>query len=497
MHNKLLFILALFSFLIANAQKPTESDIQKVESLIDSAYDKTLIVDMKSSAVFARKALEISKETGYTDGEAWSNFYIGQALFELGAYKQALFYLQKAETLNKTVKDYFLSFEVYRVRSRVFGSMELLDEAIAEQKKGLDIIPQIPRPQSAKDFLTGLAYENLAVSYSKTGNQDSFYYYLRKNEELLSKQDSSVVYISLITLYAMFGAYYTDENQFDKAESYFIKSQTTAEKYNYPYISFTYQKWGDMELARKKPESALQYFEKSLEILNKTNFRNEIPVTYDKMSLAYKQLGNDEKSKDFKLRALELQDRLKTEKLRASSSVINEILKTEIEKETKKFSKQSLILWIIIFAVLVFLFVLLIKYYRAGKIKAYRKQMIEEKEEELKKKEKEISKLHQKVNESFEEVTELAKSNSPEFFTRFREVYPEVVSKILAINPELRISELTLCAYIFLGFNTKDIVNLTFTSINTVKSRKYYLRKKLNIPAEENTEMWFKNLGNQ
>lgn len=97
-------------------------------------------------------------------------------------------------------------------------------------------------------------------------------------------------------------------------------------------------------------------------------------------------------------------------------------------------------------------------------------------------------------NECFEEIIKLAKSNSPEFLTRFREVYPDLVAVLLDINPKFRISELTLCAYIFLGFTTKDIAAYTFTSINTVKVRKYNLRKKLNIPAEMNTEMWFKHL---
>ena len=113
--------------------------------------------------------------------------------------------------------------------------------------------------------------------------------------------------------------------------------------------------------------------------------------------------------------------------------------------------------------------VLFIKYYRARKVKNYRKQLIETKEKELENREKEIVELHQKVNESFEEVANLAKTNSPEFFTRFCEVYPEVVAKLLEINPKLSISELTLSAYIFLGFTTKDIMSITFTSINTVK----------------------------
>jgi len=92
-----------------------------------------------------------------------------------------------------------------------------------------------------------------------------------------------------------------------------------------------------------------------------------------------------------------------------------------------RLCKHNLILLGIISMMVMLLSVLFIKYYRARKVKNYRKQLIETKEKELENREKEIVELHQKVNESFEEVANLAKSNSPEFFTRFCEVYPEVV----------------------------------------------------------------------
>lgn len=135
MKNKLIIIILLFLFLGTAAQKPTEKDIRTVESLIDSAYEKHLIVETKSSTTFAKKALKISQEKGYKKGEAYGNFYLAQNLFALLAHKQALHYLAQAEIVNKTVNDKFLSFEIYRVRSRVYASMELLHASAREQEK--------------------------------------------------------------------------------------------------------------------------------------------------------------------------------------------------------------------------------------------------------------------------------------------------------------------------------------------------------------------------
>lgn len=89
---------------------------------------------------------------------------------------------------------------------------------------------------------------------------------------------------------------------------------------------------------------------------------------------------------------------------------------------------------------------------------------------------------------------ELAKENSPEFFTRFNEVYPEFRNKLLEISPRSKTSELTFCAYLFLNFSTKDIAEFTFTSPRTVQTRKYNIRKKFNIPTDEDLYIWIQNI---
>lgn len=490
----LYIILILFLPFAIQAQKPSDTDVAEVEALLDSAYEKTTIVDMKSSALFAQEALEQSKETGYIKGEAWSNFYLAQALFELMAYKQFLDILRKAESINKNVADQFLSFEIYRVRSRIYASMQLIDAANREQKKGLRVVPLIQKSEKDKAFLTSLAYENLIVNYSKTEKKDSLYYYLNKNENLLKNLDPSLVYPNLITLHGLLGVYYSDKKDFDKSEYYFKKSESIAKQYNFPYISFTYRYWGDMELNRNQPKAALLYFEKSLDILNKTNFRNEIPYVYNKLALTYKELGDENKAKDYKIKALELQNELKTEQLETNSTAVEEILKNQMEIEAVKSSKGKIILWGIIFVLTVLVSVLLINYFKAIKSKNLKKEIIKQQQEELVALDKGMSELHQKVNESFEEVIQLAKDNNPQFFTRFREVYPEVIQKLLEIDPKLRVTELTLLAYFFLGFTSKDVALYTFKSTNTVRNRRQNLRNKLHLSTDENMELWLKSL---
>ncbi len=487
MKLKFVFISVLLGCLLSG-QAVSDKDIKKVEALLDSSYAKTLIVDMKSSSLFAKQALIISKEKGYKQGEAWSNFYLAQGLFELLAYKPALIYLSYAEEVNKEVKDQYLTYEIHRVRSRVFGSMELLDSSIKEQKKGLEVVSQINKNENEKNYLRSLVYENLATTYSKLKNQPLFHYYLEKNKVLLEKQDPAFVYNNLISLYTMLGTYYTDEGQYKEAELFFDKAKQMAVQYKYPYISFTYRKWGDLEVRKKNPKSALEFYEKALAILNKTNFRREVPVVYKQMRPAYLLLNDAENAEKVRIKALELENELKTEQMKASSSAVEEILQQEKEKNLENNWKNYR--WIVFIAAFLIIGIAIIFYRYYVK----KQQLIKINEEALMDKEQKIDFLSNKINDSFNEVVRLAKSNSPEFFTRFQEIYPDIVQSLLKINPKLRVSELTLAAYIYLGFNTKDIAACTFRTLSTIRNRKHNLRTKLSISIEESTELWFKNL---
>ena len=78
----------------------------------------------------------------------------------------------------------------------------------------------------------------------------------------------------------------------------------------------------------------------------------------------------------------------------------------------------------------------------------------------IKEKEEEIEKLQNQMNESFTEVINLAKENSPEFISRFKEVYPIVYEKILKVNPKIKTSELTFLLIYILGFLLKILQHI-------------------------------------
>ncbi|MCS4303182.1 Two component regulator three Y domain-containing protein [Chryseobacterium sp. BIGb0232] len=88
--------------------------------------------------------------------------------------------------------------------------------------------------------------------------------------------------------------------------------------------------------------------------------------------------------------------------------------------------------------------------------------------------------------DNIQEILNLAENNSPVFFEKFQIFFPHFIPEILNINPNLIHSELFFCALMKLDFDTKKIAQCTNNSIRAVESKKYRIRKKLNISSEIN-----------
>ncbi len=91
---------------------------------------------------------------------------------------------------------------------------------------------------------------------------------------------------------------------------------------------------------------------------------------------------------------------------------------------------------------------------------------------------------------NMEELLDLAKSGDPGFLSLFQYIFPGLRDALSEINPSFGQEEFKLCAYIKLGFNTKEIAHFNHLSIRTVQTKKSRLRKTFNIPSQKNLYVW-------
>ncbi|WP_260264034.1 helix-turn-helix transcriptional regulator [Elizabethkingia ursingii] len=98
------------------------------------------------------------------------------------------------------------------------------------------------------------------------------------------------------------------------------------------------------------------------------------------------------------------------------------------------------------------------------------------------------------VQNKVREIINLAEQRSPLFLEKFQLFFPDFIPALLRINPDLVSSELQMCALIKLEFRTKDIAVCTDSTVKSVESRKYRVKKKLNIPSNVNIDCFLNQL---
>ncbi|WP_395057521.1 ATP-binding protein [Flavobacterium sp.] len=93
-------------------------------------------------------------------------------------------------------------------------------------------------------------------------------------------------------------------------------------------------------------------------------------------------------------------------------------------------------------------------------------------------------------------LTDLAVKGDKNFFVKFEILYSFYCEKLLQKCPDLTQRDLELCAYLKLNYSTKEIANCTKSSVRAIESRKYRIRKKFNIPKQDDMNVWMMNFEN-
>ena len=459
---------------------------REIDSLMTTEYYR-LRGERKFEEIvtLSKRVIKDAKTIQYPKGEIYGYTRLGNMQYNLRNYQEALASLNYANQMveQNKIEDYIIKTSIHLGIALCYSeSGSTYQNAEAQYQKALFFAQKITNPYE-KNFYLYLVYSNLYGLYSNLNNAEKEVFYLRK---ALSVEKSSY----MLTELARYHNVYSKNS--DSAKIYLIKSEQIA-KTDFDKAAL-YNQWGKYYEINGQYLKAIEYYKKNKYLARKTK---EAPLEEDALIGLYnchEKLGNLKEAVYYSEKRNHFKDSLRQLQIKNSDVAINDIITKKEKTITEKLSKtQQIFLALGILAILFFL-ILGIRIYQNKKERKKVQHIIREQEIELKEKEDITLHLQQKVNESFDELIKLAKSNSPEFFTRFKEVYPEKISRLLEIDPKLRVSELTLCAYILLGFKTKDIALYTYKSVNTIRNRKYNLRKKLSIAEEQDMEIWFKNL---
>ena len=488
-----IFIL-IFGFSLAQKK---DRDSLKIDSLIaltvkyNKSYETAKLLDV------SKNLLIISKKPNNDRGLAIGNFFIAYCLSNSGNYIQSNNYLKKAET-----------FTTYFNKNKTFAASTFILEGINYQKLGfytlsaksfhsaLNIYKKVPKEKEKEmEPYERNVYAVLGNLYNATKKQDSAYYYINKKKYVSFNGD----YADRAFLFNGLGDYHLNDKNQDSADYYYRTSlQQFGNQENHYYKSDAMRGLGNVLAEQKKYPEALAYYLRALESYKKMNLLNNEYELYRSIGEVYNKTENYKQGKYYLERYVALKDSIETAQEKEGDFIISEVMKAEKEQQESR-RKEDLKKAVFIIATILVLLLILFYYFKKARDKNKQiiiksKELLQKKEEIIIQKSEETQDLRLKVNESFEGIVQLAKENNPEFLTRFQEIYPEFTDKLKEISPEINSEDLRFCALLKLNFSTKDIAEYTFVTVRTVQTRKSRLRKKFNIPSDEDIYLWMNEL---
>jgi len=175
---------------------------------------------------------------------------------------------------------------------------------------------------------------------------------------------------------------------------------------------------------------------------------------------------------------IELKARINTAlRIREQHEAIKDLLESEIDLKNRKLSTTSMLI-------------------------VEKNGLLQDFQTEL----SELQKLleSQKTEESHESIKALKKritshidvdNNWGMFKIHFDEVHPDFFNLVYQIAPDLSHKDLKICAYLKLSMDTKQIARLLNITPASVRKIFYRLKRKMNIPEEENLRDFILQLG--
>ena len=443
----------------------------------------------------SQKLIKLSHISKNDKGLSYGNYFLASYHHDQANFRQSIDYAKKAQQYSSYLEnDQTHSANISSLLAGNYLLLELYTLSFKNYRKALEILKNKPNKTNQDALIECTVYSHMSYIYDNINKPDSTLYYLQKEAKILKKIDLQYSYIQKGCSSLGFGNYYLNQNKTDSAQYYYNKSLNHFKNKIHPCKIESLIGLGNLYAFQKNYPKAQTFYNLALKNFNQHHFPDILSEVYKKIAELKISQGDIKEAKYYQDLYLNIQTKLNDKMKKERDFVLNDAMKEERIKHDLEVEKTQRITFIIIsLLVLTTLFIIT---YLLKKSKTKNQESIEMAKKLIKEQEiteQETHKLKLQVNEAFEKIIQLAKDNNPSFYTRFQEVYPKFQSKMLLLNENLKPSELTFAAYVYLGFTTKEIADYTFKAIKTIENNRYNFRKKINLSPEKDLQVWLRN----
>ncbi|KFF11283.1 hypothetical protein IW15_16150 [Chryseobacterium soli] len=427
--------------------------------------------DFNGVIVQERKFIEASKKIDYKKGEIRGCINIASILNAMKRNQESLKFLEIAAVkLKKEEDDNELLAYLHYTYGKNYYSLALYERSIKSFNIALEFAEKIKNRKEREKRIYSI-YDWKRSSFEFLGMMDSVY----STEHKCMRSPMPMLYITIAE------RHYKDHN-IDSAEYYVNKANDLLFTKQIPLEgkANVLRAFGRLNIEKRNYGKALEYLLSSLKITQKAKLRSRDLESYKLIAEAYKGLNNLDKENEYLSKYSKLNDSLQKETKAVVNTVIEKMLTEQEENEKRTHRNLYYIIFTIIFISAIVIYLIYKRYKTRQKLKdAVIDQKVLESEE-----------LKRKLDNRYEELIHLAIHSDPSFINRFKELYPEFYDNLTSKYQNLTLNDLKLCAFIKLNFSNKEIAEYDHISVRTVESKKYRLRKKLNLSGDIDFNKW-------
>ncbi|MFP3834513.1 tetratricopeptide repeat protein [Chryseobacterium sp. SIMBA_028] len=443
-------------------------------SLLRKSAELQLSGEYEALVQLNLKYLQKASKMKYKEGKGLCYLNIAGVNVSAGNYEKALFFFNKAEKDLENSENNYHKATFYNNYSQYYSHLKLYDKAVGCNNKAFSYLKNA-KDSDLKNKLLPRLYINKGIYFAWKGWKGTSLKSFLKANELENSAYSN----------CMVAQYYLFVHEPKLADPYIaiadqkMLSQKTSDVESlwvYYTMGYYYNEINDNDEAEIALKKALD-----INIKTKRTYSTHISGVYKSLAELYKKKNDGGKAYYYLKKYMEEENRLDTARL-ATMNKATESFITEMKKESDWHKNDLPFLIALSITVLAISGIYVQKMIKQQKIK---KKTLKEETEELK---------NHVQTKMLQEVTELAQKNDSSFLKRFKEVYPDFITALLKINPDLENSELAFCAMLKLHFSSKEIADYTFVQHRSVQQKKYRIRKRLNITGEEDIYAFFDRL---
>ena len=525
--------------LLIELEQHLSPDLERVQLLNQLGFEYW-IVDPHKSEEYGIEALNLATQLKSTAGTAYANRVIGVAHWVRGNYEMALGYLYHSLEQYKKVKDPLGEANVTMNIGLIYADQINYEKALSQYFEARKIFEKLNEESriATTDTKIGTVYANLE-DFEKA---ETYF-----NEALAIHQNNNFHY-GIAEVNNRLGVLFMQKKELDRGLDYLKLSVEAGKKIDDQHgIAGNYEKIGRLYWQQKKFDKAEDYLNKGIVIAKMLGIKSTLKGLYfDLKDLKMSQGKYQEALEYFELYSM-MKDSLFNEEKAVQFAKLQTKLETEKQKQEIKLLQQEskfdrLLRWgliasFLVLAAIAWLTINLQKLkIKKNKALLEQKQVTHEQErslqhieienarlkalelnQELAFKKKELTsyainfvhknELMEEFKQSIQNIKKTSNTKTAEklngllrlvdrnfnqdkdwedFKLFFEQVNPDFFNNLKNAFPQLSSNDLKLCSLLRLNMNTKEMASILGISPDSVKTARYRLRKKLNLPHEEN-----------